>query len=153
MTDATAKKTLDDYLDAALEGGEKMVTLPTSLLLALWSDASGGVAAAREVVANWSGGDLAGAVNNLEEWADAMVETYADMEETEEDEADTDPPVDPDLGLVDQFTPVRITDARPWSAQHGKVAPGFYYLDADDALVGPYATYGDAETEAGKARV
>lgn len=92
MTDTTAKKTLDDYLDAALEGGEKMVTLPTALLLALWSDASGGVAAAREVVANWSGGDLAGAVNNLEEWADAMVETYADMEESTDEEDDEEEP-------------------------------------------------------------
>ena len=98
MTDATAKKTLDDYLDAALEGGEKMVTLPTALLLALWSDASGGVAAAREVVANWSGGDLAGAVNNLEEWADAMVETYADMEETEEDDDEEDDGDEADAG-------------------------------------------------------
>ena len=79
MTDATAKKTLDDYLDAAMNAGEKMVTLPTSLLLALWSDAAAGVAGAREVVANWSGGDLAGAVNNLEEWADFMVEIYPDM--------------------------------------------------------------------------
>lgn len=86
MTDATAKKTLDDYLDAAMEAGEKMVTLPTALLLALWSDASGGVAGAREVVANWSRGDLANAVNNLEEWADAMVETYPDMEPSDEED-------------------------------------------------------------------
>ena len=90
MTDTTTEPTIDSVLDAAMNAGEKTVTLPTALLLKLYQDAAEGVLLAEGVITNWSGGDLAGAVNALEEWVEGMGGEYADMssEGAEDDEGD-----------------------------------------------------------------
>jgi len=51
-----------------------------------------GYAHALDVVAKWSAGDLAGAVNGLEEWAEALPEQFPDLEFTpfEGDDGDAD---------------------------------------------------------------
>jgi hypothetical protein len=56
-----------------------------------------GVVLARRVVANWSAGDLAAAVNALEEWADEVADDFpaldfADDDEESDDDDDADSP-------------------------------------------------------------
>ncbi|UTC29098.1 hypothetical protein BAMBUS_00150 [Brevundimonas phage vB_BpoS-Bambus] len=91
MTDA-AEPTIDSVLDAAMAAGEKTVTLSTALLLSLYQDAAEGVMLAQGVVENWSGGDLAGAVNALEGWVEGMAADYDDMDPTAAEADDGEEP-------------------------------------------------------------
>jgi len=61
------------------EEGEPLGVAPPSLGAALET----GYAHALDVVAKWSAGDLAGAVNGLEEWAEELPRLFPDLEFTE----------------------------------------------------------------------
>lgn len=79
-----------------------------------------GYAHAQNVVANWSSGDLAGAVNGLEEWANGLPEAFPGLEftEFEGDDDGSDDDDDPDL------TPLAVRDIRPGDAVDLEGAPG-----------------------------
>ncbi|USN14373.1 hypothetical protein KABACHOK_05600 [Brevundimonas phage vB_BpoS-Kabachok] len=94
MTDA-AEPTIDTILDAAMNAGEKTVTLSTALLLALYQDAAEGVMLATAVRDNWEQGNLAAAVGAVDEWASEMVATYPDMEPSGADDAEDDEDEEP----------------------------------------------------------
>jgi hypothetical protein len=99
LTDEEAKMAAEELRGYDSAVYPTTVEIPDSALAALTPAPTGptpgaalelGVVLARRVVENWAQGDLAGAVNALEEWADEVEGDFPDLDFSDDDEGDDD---------------------------------------------------------------